>query len=245
MKPAVYALTCAVVFLPVMLFAESDAAETAPAPSSEAPHQVGLIDMAYVFKNSKRFLSLTEELQQEIEKTDQEAKDKVDRIRKLQTQLKQSRDAEQGSSDPSLENQLLEAKTELESFKRIAQQSFLRKEAEIYKDVYLEVEEAARRYATYYKYTLILRFERQSLETQDDPQAAMNAMNRQIVHHQPQDDITEPILKYLNNKWEKSQKEPLAPEPVSSSRKEPSPEEVSETPQKDVKFRFGGMESTR
>jgi len=242
LKPVIYALSCAMACLPAMLFAQSESTDPAAA-NAGLPHQVGLIDMAYVFKNSIRFHSLTEELQREIERTDQEAKVLVDRIRQLQAELKQSSSEDSSSR---LEEQLVKARTELESFKRVAQQSFLRKEADIYKDVYLEVEEAVRRYASYYKYTLILRFERQALSDQDDPQQVMNGMNRQVVHFQPHDDITEPVLKYVNSNWDKGPKEPSAQSAGTPPRQQQTPPaEDLEASEKGVKLRFGGGEVIR
>lgn len=237
MKPVLSALACAVAFLPAFALAQQDAPASDPAP---LPHQVGLIDMTHVFKHSHRFHALMENLQEEIEKTDQDAKLIVDRIRKLQAELNQAR-LNDGANITSLEEQLIKTKTELESFKRTAQQSFLRKEADIYKDVYLEVEESVRKYATYYKYTLIYRFEREDLSNQDDPQQLMNAMNRQVIHYQPQDDITDPILKYLNSQWEKQH-----PDSASRNKSESDTADGSAPrTEKPFRFRSGGVEITR
>jgi len=200
LKPVLFALTCIAVCL-LLLHAQSNADGQLPEQLPGFAHQVGLIDMAYVFKNSAEFKSLTDELQQAITKTDHDAKEIVDRIRHLQSQLNAG-PAEPGSPEyQKLEDQIVRGKTELESFKRVAQQSFLRKEAEIYKSVYLEVEDAVARYAAYYKYTLILRFDRQEVTDQDDPQEIMNGMHRNIVYYRAGDDITDPILKFLNDQW--------------------------------------------
>jgi len=192
-------LACLAALLPPSAQAQSAPEQTLP----ELKHQVGLIDLAYIFKNSHKFVAQTESLQQEIEKTDREAKSIVDRIRQLQTQLSSESLPANGPEFAKIEEQLAKAKSELETFKRISQQSFLRKEAEIYKTVYLDVEDAVRRYATYYKYTLVLRFDRADVGSSQDPREVMNGMNRQIVHYRSQDDITEPILKFLNGEWEK------------------------------------------
>ncbi|WP_437227169.1 OmpH family outer membrane protein [Planctomicrobium sp. SH661] len=199
MNTALKFLACAAVLLPASLFAQAPA--QSPAPPA---HQVGLIDMAYVFKNSHHFLVLTEGLQADIEKTDGEAKVMVEKIRQLQGQLT-SGALQNGSPDYiKVEEQIVHAKAELETFKRVSQQSFMRKEADIYKTIYLEVEGAVKRYAEYYKYTLVLRFDRNEIDADDNPRDVMNGMNRQIVHHRTRDDMTEPVLKFLNNEWKKS-----------------------------------------
>ena len=58
----------------------------APAASTEG-HRIGLIDMAHVFQNYKKFESLRNNLQAEIEKSDAEAKKLVDRMQKMQTEM--------------------------------------------------------------------------------------------------------------------------------------------------------------
>jgi Skp family chaperone for outer membrane proteins len=177
-----------------------------PAASSEStlPAQVGLIDMAHVFKNSYKFLSLTEALQKEIEAADGEAKGLVQKIQELQGQLNSGNLKPESPDYDKLVEQIAKSKAELETFKRVSQQKFLRKEADIYKSVYLDVEDAVRRYATYYKYTLVLRFDRNALENDDNPREVMNGLNRQVIHYRTQDDMTDPVLKFLNKEWEKN-----------------------------------------
>jgi outer membrane protein len=164
---------------------------------------VGLIDMAYVFKNYEKFTALTESLQKEIEQTDGQARGIVEKMKQLQGQLT-SGNLQDGSPDSSkIEAELVKSKTELETFKLTAQRDFLRKEADIYKTVYLEVENAVRRYSAYYQYTLVLRFNRQKVDEAENPRDIINGMNRQVVFFRAQDDLTDPILDYLNGEWRK------------------------------------------
>jgi outer membrane protein len=161
--------------------------------------------MAYVFKNYEKFTAMTASLQKEIEQTDDQAKAHISQIKQYQEQLS-SGNLQEGSPDyTKLENQLLKAQTDLETFKRMAQREFLRKEADIYKTIYLEVEDAVQRYASYYQYTLILRFNRQTVDEAEKPQDIINGMNRQVVFFRPQDDITNSILDHLNGEWRKLQ----------------------------------------
>lgn len=187
-------LAAAAIFSPLRLFAQQQ-----PVPK----HQVGLIDMAHVFKNYEKFTAMTESLQQEIEQTDGQAKSHVERIQQLQSQL-QGGNLQEGSPDYlKLEREMLKAQTDLETFKRVAQRDFLRKEADIYKTIYLEVEDAVKRYASYYQYTLVLRFNRQKVDEAENPRDIINGMNRQVVFFRAQDDLTDPILDFLNAEWRK------------------------------------------
>jgi outer membrane protein len=57
------------------------------------------------------------------------------------------------------------------------------------------------KYAQHYHYTLIMRFNRDEVGSADDPPEVIKSMNRQVVYFRPQDDITKPILDYLNERY--------------------------------------------
>jgi outer membrane protein len=165
------------------------------------PHKVGLIDMAHVFKNYKKFEALREALKSEIEAADREAQAKAGQIKKLQEELK-SGVFKAGSADyNNLESQITHAVAEFESFRKQNQREFLEKEANLYKTVYLEVSETVALYARHYKYTLVLRFNRDKIQDAQDPKEILNSMNHQVVFHVPEDDITLSVLKYLNDRY--------------------------------------------
>jgi Skp family chaperone for outer membrane proteins len=174
-------------------------AGAAPKP---AIHQVGLIDMAHVFKNYEKFKTSTAALQDSIKLADEQAKKDIEKIKLIQEKMGQ---LTQGSPDyASLEQQLIGATTKLEAFKKTSQLNFLRAEADIYKTVYLEVQTAVQQYAGVYKYTLIMRFNRNPVDEAENPQQIIQSMNRQVVYYRNEDDLTDPILSYLNDKYTKS-----------------------------------------
>jgi outer membrane protein len=186
-----------------------DAKKTAAA--AEMPHKVGLIDMAHVFKEYGKFKALSDALKKEVEATDNEAKGKVELLQKLQAQLTSGQIAEGSADYSALEEQLVAKSTELEAFRKMKQREFLRKEADIYKTVYLEVQDAVQQYAEYFDYTLIMRFSRDKVEGAENPQEIIQSMNRPVVYHRNQFDVTDPILKYLNETYTKSAARPAAP----------------------------------
>ena len=169
--------------------------------ASPGPHKVGLIDMAHVFKNYKKFEALREELKTEIEQADREAQAKAAQIKKLQDELK-SGVFKPGSADYNkVESQLNLAAADFESFRKQNQRVFLEKEAGLYKTVYLEVAETVALYAKHYKYTLVLRFNRDRIQDAVDAKEILNSMNHQVVYHVAEDDITLSVLKYLNDRY--------------------------------------------
>jgi outer membrane protein len=178
------------------------------AKSPPVPHQVGLIDMAQVFKEYEKFKALSDALRAEVEASDTEAKALIEELKQLQAQLT-SGTLQEGSPDfQRLESKLVEKQTSLESLRKVKQREFLRKEADVYKTVYLEVQDAVNKYARYYKYTLIMRFDRKPVENADSPQEIIQTMNRQVVYHRGEDDLTEPILNFLNNEYRKTAGKP-------------------------------------
>lgn len=188
----------------------SSAAAASPAAAATRPaHQVGLIDMAYVFKNYAKFKSMTEEMQAEAKSAQAEAEAMVEEMKQIQTKMQTLQD---GSDDfIANEKKILTLQTNLESFRKVQQREFLRKEAEIYKTVYMEVQENVQRYAKHYGYTLIIRFNRQSVDAAENPQEIITSMNRQVVYYREDDDLTDPILDYLNKEYGKSSSPAAAP----------------------------------
>ncbi len=166
------------------------------------PHKVGVIDMAYLFKNYKKFETLREDLKVEIQKSDQDAKRKAEQIKGLQEQMKQFKEGTPEYLD--FEKRLAGSVAEFETFRKVAQRDFLRKESQVYKQVYLEVLDAVKAYAQHYKYTLIVRFNREDLASVDNPQQVLERMNQQVVFFRPSDDVTERVLRYLNSQYEKT-----------------------------------------
>lgn len=166
------------------------------------PHKVGVIDMAYLFKNYKKFDTLREDLKTEIQSSDQDAKRRAEQVKSLQEQMKNYKEGTPEFIE--LEKQLAGGVAEFETFRKVAQRDFLRKESQLYKQVYLEVLDAVKAYAEYYNYTLIVRFNREDLADVENPQQVLERMNQQVVFHRPADDVTDKVLRYLNAQYEKS-----------------------------------------
>ena len=183
----------------------------APAAASNAPHKVGLIDMAHVFKNYKKFEDLREELKEEIGGSEAKAKGMQEELAKMQKDMKGM--AEGGTDYTKAEQIIVKKAAEFETFRRAASRDFLKKESQIYLQVYNETSGAVEKYAKYHKYTLIIRFNREELDT-ENPQNLLQGMNRQVVYHQSEDDITPSVLEFLNRKYTTA----ATPAPVTPPR---------------------------
>jgi len=175
-----------------------------------APHKVGLIDMAHIFKNYEKFKDLREDLKKEIESSDARSKQMVAQVQELQKKMKDPTYKKDSPQQKQWRSQLIDLTGKYQLFRQQEQERFLDKEAQIYKTVYLEVTDAVAIYAKYYKFTLVLRWNKAGVRSQKDPKAILNGMNRLVIYSQPGDDITDAILEHLNGQYRKTARAPRA-----------------------------------
>jgi Skp family chaperone for outer membrane proteins len=174
----------------------AQAAPTAAAP--EAPHKVGLIDMAEVFKGYEKFTQMTDALKEEVQATGTQ----MQAVQKeMQTFADEMKDLKKDSPRYiELERKILDGQAQLQLLKTNTQRDLARKEARIYKTVYTEVQAAVAKYAQYYNYTLIIRYSSEEINEDDEPQVVIHKLNRLVVYRRGEDDITRSVVSYLNKK---------------------------------------------
>lgn len=177
------------------------------------PHKVGLIDMAYIFKNYHRFKDLREGLKSEIAASDQKAKAMLGDIQRLQKQIKDPKFKEDSPQKKEWRNQYIEMTTKYQQYRQQEQEKFLEKESGIYKSVYSEVARTVAIYAKHYHYTLILRWNREGVESAKDPKTILARMNRLVIYVHEGQDITDVILDYLNGQYAKGRRTARGPSP--------------------------------
>ena len=179
---------------------------TAQANAKAQPSKVGLIDMAEVFKEFKKFTALREDLKNEMVQMDTAAKPQIQEMQRLQKQLQSGAFASGSPEKSQAEEQLINVSTKLEALRKKSQVDVMRKESEIYKDVYLEIQAAVEKFSKYQGYDMVIRFNSSKLEEQENPQAVLQQMNRNVIYHNPADNITGVIVKYLNKQYETASK---------------------------------------
>ena len=173
----------------------------APKSSASIPHKIGLIDMAEVFNEYKKFKLLREGLKADVAASDEERKKRAIPIKTLQDQLKSGTVSQDSPDYVRLEKQLIGLSADYESFRKSEQRKFMRQETQIFKTIYLEVTDAVRLYTHYNDYTLIIRYSRKSLDEAKKPNEVLQHMNQLVVSSRNEDDITDPVLDYLNRKY--------------------------------------------
>ncbi len=177
-----------------------EAAPAAPA-ADRSPSRVGLIDMPMVFEGYDKFKVLRDELSAEIEKSDAEAKVMVERMQQKQKDLQES-GLQPGSPEyEQAERGLLDAKGEFESFRAATQRRLARRESDMFKVIYADASGMVQRYAEHVGYTVVIRFDSKGIEDETAPAEAVQRMNKQVVYHRPENDITKIVLSALNREY--------------------------------------------
>lgn len=171
----------------------------AQSPAPTKGHRVGLIDMAHVFQHYKKFEELRSGLQAEIEKSDAEAKVMVERLQKMQVEIKKF---DAGSPEyEQREKQLLDLKGEFDAFRAATQRRLARRESETFKVIYTDVTKAVKLYAEYAHFDHVMRYNRKGIEEITNPQEAVQTMNKTFIYTSSENDITEVVLQYLNKPY--------------------------------------------
>lgn len=204
MKKLILSAVClvAVVGLSYLLGTASGQGTARPAGGTGAAHRVGLIDMAIVFKEYPKFENLRNDLKSEVETKEKEAKGMFEQIQETQKLLKGG-PLKAGSQEfLDKERELTHLTADFEAHRKQTQVELARKEAAIYHTINLEINDMVRRVAKHLGYTLVMRFSREDL-TSKEPQKVAQGLSRQILFHQPDDDITDDVVKYLKLQYQK------------------------------------------
>lgn len=174
----------------------------AAASQAEPPHKIALIDMGRVFKEYKKIEVLKEDWKSEFSVNEEQAKKLTAQVQQVIEQMKEFK---QGTPEYiKLEKQQTDLAAKLGAFKQTAQRELLRKEAELLKTVYLETMDVVEKFADRFGYTLVMRFNSDTFEGEDMSKMQL-VMNRVIVYHRAEDDLTDGVIKYLNRQFDAGQ----------------------------------------
>lgn len=205
---SVVALACCIgLTAPVM-------GQTQPAASASAaagPVKIGLVDMARVFKEYNKFEDMRASLKAEMEVALAQAKKIAADAEKVKEELKLLK---QGSADYiKRESDLAQLSSDFETKRKLANVQYQRKEAEIFQDIYVDAVGVIKLYAEHFKYSMVMRFNSAELD-KTNPSSLANGLNKLVIYHRPQDDITDAVIDYLNRKYT-----PVNPAPPRAATK--------------------------
>jgi Skp family chaperone for outer membrane proteins len=82
----------------------------------------------------------------------------------------------------------------------VANLQYQRKEAEIFQNIYVDAVDVIKLYAEHFDYSMVMRFNSADLD-KSNPTSVVNGLNKLVIYHRPQDDITDAVIDYLNRKY--------------------------------------------
>ena len=177
------------------------------ANSASAPHKIALIDISKVLKNYKKVDALRTEIKAEIAKSEPHRTSIGKKLETLKKRLG-SGSLEPGSAKAAeLEQQADSLKAELVVFNKNERKRILRREAQLLKTIPGEIKGVVKRAADAWGYTLVLRFNSSSTEA-TTPNSVVGELQRQVVYHRAEDDITKPVIEFLNKQFLKQSPAP-------------------------------------
>jgi len=184
----------------VLLAVPSAAVQAQEAASASAPHKVALIDISRVLKNYKKVDALRSEIKAEIAKSEPQRTATMKQIETITKRLK-SGNLEAGSAKyAELEQQGDKLKADLVVFNKNERKRVLRREAQLLKTIHGEIKTVVKRAADAWGYTLVLRFNSQASDA-TTPNSVVGELQRQVVYYREEDNITGPVIEYLNKQY--------------------------------------------
>ena len=179
----------------LLLFAAPVLAQ-APATSRPAPTgtQIALIDMGFIFKNHAAYNAKRDAIK---------AKGKVltDSVAQQRQQLttgnEKLKQFQLGSLEyKQLEAQLTQQASDFQVQNELKRRELMLEEVKISYDTYQEVQAAVEQFATQYNIQLVIRYDREKMDS-TDPESIRRGVLNPVIHHSGLD-ITDHVLKLCN-----------------------------------------------
>ncbi len=158
-----------------------------------SPSRIAVIDMATVFRATSEFHEQRDRLKKEVEDAQILTKEMSREIQTMSLQLKK---LDKDTKDYADQEFRIKRKTlDFENYGRELQLEFRRKEATIYRDIYLMVSREVAEYAKEHSIDLVIRSVPLEKSLEDtDPGEMLETLNRIIVFQKDRCDITQDII---------------------------------------------------
>ncbi len=169
-------------------------------PAAPAPTVLGTLDLDYVFKNYEKVKAANKELgttfqirKGELMKIENEARQEVEMLQKMQPGSENYRKSE---------NKITELKAKMEAGKEQAEREMTLRQAETLSTLYKEVQAYAKWVAQRRGITHVLTTSN-SPPTGSEPNSVLAAMSRPVIYADPHNDISNDVVYYLNQSYQK------------------------------------------
>ncbi len=200
------ALACvlfAVCALPVSPVSAQQAVSAQQVPPLDQPgHRFAVIDVGHVFKTLPAIQAQISKVKAELQKHEAEVKQKRDALNQAAIRLKSMTP---GTAEYNRQEELvasLDSKLRLDMRRRHNEMS--EAEAKIYYDNYLSLSAAVKAVAVHNNINVVLRINGEDVDSQKRDSVTRHVM-RNIVFHDPGINITDTVMRYLEQQTQTSQ----------------------------------------
>lgn len=181
--------------------AQSGGQPPAATRPAAAPLRIGSIDMEQVFKGYKKVEFTSNQLKSDAQAKQAELGKLLSQMQQLGEEMK---GLAPGSNDfTAKESEVTRLRATLEAEREQAQTEFARREAEALAQIYREVQDMSAAVAKANGMQYVVKVSNEPI-TGSDPNSVMAAMARSVVYSDPSLDITQVVIKYLNQRYESS-----------------------------------------
>ncbi len=154
------------------------------------------MDVSRVFKEHARFNAEMNSMKAEVQTAEGNMKRKAD---DLQQRMEELKELAPGSPDSKrLEEYVATERAKMQVDVQLQRKEFLQKEAKIYHMVYREVQQEVEYFANRYGISAVMRFSAEQANV-EQPDEVLRDINKSVVWFAPHLDITNDILRALNN----------------------------------------------
>jgi Skp family chaperone for outer membrane proteins len=162
----------------------------------QTPGGIALLDVSRVFKEHARFNAEMNGMKAEVQAAEAAMKSRADGLQQRVEELKEL--APGSPAYKQLEEHLATERAKMQVNVQLQRKEFLQKEAKIYHMVYREVQQEVEYFANRYGISAVLRFSNDRANV-EQPDEVLRDINKSVVWFAPHLDITNDILRALNN----------------------------------------------
>ncbi len=194
MKTLLPVAAATVALLSVVVGTTSSAQAQFAAGANAQKYNIAVVDISYIFKKHSRHQSTIEAMKAEMMSTEAELKADSEKIRQMEEQRNtfNAGAKEYKDLDEELARSIADFKLKMDRLRK----SFMEREAKIYYQVYLEVNDAIKFYAQRHDIGLVFRYNGDKIDP-NRREDVLKEINKTVVY-QNQIDITPDILALLN-----------------------------------------------
>lgn len=156
---------------------------------------IGVIDVAYIFKNDPSIKSQIESVENQLKEIDTDLKARRDELKNAAELLKTFKPGSDQYSSQEEKVAAMESRLRLDMARK--RKELQDSEAKIYFENYQRIVAGVKVIADHYKVKVVLRYNSDEMEA-DKGESVLRGVMKSVVYHDPAIDMTQGVMTYLN-----------------------------------------------